>query len=319
MPCYNPLRGWYSSTQNPTGKRSIVFNHREGNGDEVDLACGQCIGCRLERSKQWAIRILHEASLYENNCFLTLTYDEKNMPKDGSLNLRHYQLFMKKLRKRFGNGIRFFHCGEYGEHTERPHYHACIFNFDFPDKYKWRNTNQGHSIYRSEILDGISRGETERNDINKNALWPYGNSEIGDVTFESAAYVARYITKKILGKDSDLAYLHPEWRSNGLIKQKEYVTMSRRPGIGKGWLEKFNTDVYPHDYVVIRGKKMRPPKYYDSQMGLDDPSLLEDLKERRIENGKKLAHDNNIHRRHVKEIVHEAQAKFLKRSYENET
>lgn len=318
MPCYGPIRGWYSSTLNPTGKRSIVFKESDGNGDSLEIPCGRCIGCRLERSRQWAIRILHESSLYDNNCFLTLTYDQTNLPKDQSLNLKHYQLFMKRLRKKFGPGIRFFHCGEYGEHTERPHYHACIFNFDFPDKYEWRKTNQGHTIWRSQILDGQQNNETTRQQ-NPNALWPHGNAEIGTLSFESAAYVARYITKKVLGPNSDLAYLHPNYKENGLIKQKEYTTMSRRPGIGQPWLKKYKSDVYPCDNIIIRGKQMRVPKYYDTQLGLENPILLEDLKELRAETAKKGAHDNTPERLQVKEICKEHQLKQLKRSYENDT
>ena len=131
MPCFCPLEGWRSKDRSSTGKRKIVFNPRDALRDmPVTVPCGQCIGCRLERSRQWAVRCIHEASLHEDNCFITLTYDDAHLPTDLSLNVSHFQKFMKRLRKRFGEGIRFFHCGEYGENFGRPHYHACLFTSD---------------------------------------------------------------------------------------------------------------------------------------------------------------------------------------------
>lgn len=108
MPCYHPLSGWYSKTRNASGKRSIVFNLQEAYKDKpLQVPCGRCIGCRLEKARQWAVRCMHEASLYDKNCFVTLTYDEDYCPE--SLIPEHFVLFMKRLRKRYGAGIRFFH------------------------------------------------------------------------------------------------------------------------------------------------------------------------------------------------------------------
>ena len=233
------------------GKRSIVFNPRFGLTDRpISVPCGQCIGCRLERSRQWAVRCVHEASLYENNCFLTLTYDDAHLPSDLSLNLVHFQNFMKRLRKRYGKGIRFFHCGEYGENFGRPHYHAIIFNFDLPDRVLW-SQRDGVNLYSSDIL---------------RSLWPYGFSSVGDVTFESAAYVARYVIKKVTGANADDHYSFvDELTGQVFTRCPEYTTMSRRPGIGKGWIDKFLPDVFPGDFVVINGVKCRPPRFYDNQ------------------------------------------------------
>ena len=246
MPCYSPIKGYRSKVLSPNGKRTIVFKPNLGFVDPpVLVPCGQCCGCRLERSRQWAIRCTHEASLHENNCFITLTFNDDNLPSDKSLDVRHFQLFMKRLRKQFGSNIRYYHCGEYGEKFRRPHYHACIFNFDFPDKKIFKISN-GHNLYTSVILSEI---------------WPYGFSLIGDVTFQSAAYVARYIMKKVTG---DLAKDHYEYidpDTGEIINLKpEYTTMSRRPGLGKGWFEKYKSDVYPDDFVILNGKKMKPPK-----------------------------------------------------------
>ena len=176
----------------------MIFNPKYAyQADQPEkLPCGQCVGCRLERSRQWAIRCMHEAQMHEDNCFITLTFNPESLDDRSnpwSLDVRDFQLFMKRLRKKYGAGIRFYHCGEYGELNKRPHYHACIFGFDFPDKRLWKVTNSGHRLYISESLD---------------ELWPFGFCTIGNVTFESAAYVARYIMKKVNG---DAAADHYEW------------------------------------------------------------------------------------------------------------
>ena len=294
MPCFKPLEGYRSKFVNKTGKRSIVFNLREAEDDRVvTLPCGQCIGCRLNRSRQWAIRCMHEASLYKRNCFITLTFSPENLPKDGSLNKRDFVLFMKRLRKKFGEGIRFFHCGEYGEMLSRPHHHACLFNFDFDDKYLF-SCKRGVLLYRSPILE---------------TLWPYGFSTVGSVTFESAAYVARYVTKKFTGKSSDEFYQG---------KVPEYVTMSRRPGIARDWFEQFKDDIYPSDYVVIRnGIKCRPPRYYDSIYDLQNPEDFDMVKERRKSQLDQRLVDLTPERLAVREKVQLARFSKLQRSYEN--
>lgn len=259
MPCYRPLQGYRAREVNASGKRSLVFGPEGGKyGFPVEVPCGRCIGCRLERSRQWAIRLVHEGALHEEKCFLTLTYDPAHLPPDGSLDVTEFQRFMKRLRKKVSpTRIRFFHCGEYGEKLGRPHYHACLFNFDFLDKSLW-SVREGVSLYVSPILA---------------ELWPFGFSTIGDVTFESAAYVARYVMKKVTGAAAPVHYEK---------KKPEYVTMSRRPGIGKGWYDKFKSDVYPHDFVVVNGVKVRPPKFYDSKFELTDPQMFSTLKARRV-------------------------------------
>lgn len=301
MACFNPLQGWRSRTVNPSGKRSIVFNRNAGYEDlPVEVPCGQCVGCRLERSRQWAIRCVHEASLYDDNCFLTLTYDDKHLPGDGSLDKDAFPKFMKRLRKKYprskDNNIRYFMCGEYGEKFARPHYHACIFNFDFPDKTLWSVRN-GIRLYTSEILSGSEKVR---------ALWPFGYCVIGDVTFDSAAYVARYIMKKITGESASDHY-------GGL--EPEFCTMSRRPGIGKGWYEKYQSDLFPHDKTIIKGKEVNVPKFYRQLHELDDAKLAFLLKVTR----KKLAaasDDTTIKRLRDREICLKARLKTLTRSIE---
>lgn len=267
------------------------------------LPCGQCIGCRLERSRQWAIRCHHEASLYRRNCFITLTFNNENLPRNLSVDVRDYQLFMKRLRKEYGAGIRFFHCGEYGEKFGRPHYHACLFNFDFPDKKHWKTTKDT-PLYTSSKLQ---------------ELWPFGYCSIGAVTFNSAAYVARYITKKITGQKAEEHYtwIDPE---TGEIHQRkpEYITMSRKPGIGREWLRKFQTDVYPDDFLIINGSKIKPPKYYDSQYEIEYPDDYKQVRLQRSKSAKHKADDNTPDRLKVREKVQQSKMRALSRSLEKE-
>lgn len=263
-----------------SGKRAIVFSVAEGYVDlPVVVPCGQCDGCKLDRAQQWAIRCVHEASLYERNCFVTLTLDDEHLPLDGSL-VKHrgkcncaglcrtFAGFMKRLRRRFPDErIRYFHCGEYGDASGRPHYHACLFGFDFPDKYVHRRT-KSYTAWRSPILE---------------ALWPFGLSEVGSVTFESAAYVARYVMKKVTGPLAQGWYLSlDEETGETHAIEAEYTTMSRRPGIGADWYEKFGAEVFPADDVVIRGRLMKPPRYYFGKYELQDAAgALEVARERR--------------------------------------
>ena len=295
MPCYHPMRAFR------TADGSVVFHEKarfkiEG---ELTLPCGQCIGCRLERSRQWAIRCVHESKMHKLNCFLTLTYDDAHIPENRSLDYKHFQGFMKRLRRRFhGIPIRFFMCGEYGESTARPHYHALIFGLDFPDKKYWRKSGSGSALFTSDVLS---------------RLWSFGDAYIGDVTFESAAYCARYVLKKHVGSGSTLHYTDP---ATGEIRAKEFCHMSLKPGIGRPWLDRFQTDVYPHDYVVVRGNPSKPPKYYDRVLDSRDPALLDDIRASRELDAYSRRADNTSDRLAVKETVQRARLTFLPRSME---
>lgn len=312
MPCFHPLTGYRSKAgRNASGKWPVVFNLVEGISDEVvTLPCGNCVGCRLERSRQWAMRCVHEASLYQNNCFVTLTYNDESLRRLNrrvdldtgeifcSLNKRDVMLFMKKLRKRFGSGIRFFQCGEYGSVGFRPHHHVLLFNFDFPDKF-YAETRNGVRLYRSHCLEE-KIGDAE-------PLWPYGFSRVGALTFESAAYVARYILKKVNG---DMAEDH----YGGLLP--EYITMSRRPGISRGWFEKHFSDVYPLDQVIMRDMKLRPPRYYDTIYDSMEPFVMDDIRAKRLEKRLAKKKDFSHERLMVKEKVLKLNLRFKRRTIE---
>lgn len=288
MACFHPIECWKIE-----GQKKPSFNpvHRH-IGHPMQVPCGQCIGCRLDRSRSWAVRCMHEASLHAENCFVTLTYAPEHLPIDKSLDLSDYQKFMKRLRKRFGPNIRFYHCGEYGENTGRPHYHAILFGFDFPDK-KLHTVRNGYPVWTSEILTEV---------------WGLGLCEIGTVTFESAAYVARYIMKKVNGDKADERYFDP---STGVYLKPEYTTMSRRPGIGADWYDMYSSDVYPHDRVIIEGKRVRPPRYYDERLRMDDEYVYDEIKFKRFCDMKKAIDDNTADRLKVKERVQELALKKL--------
>ena len=297
MPCYHPI----SAFQCADG--SIVFHERRwyNSVKNLSLPCGQCIGCRLERSRQWAMRCMHEAQLHENNCFITLTYDNTHLPSDGSLHYKDFQLFIKRLRKKFGiYRIRYYMAGEYGENFGRPHFHACIFGHDFHDKKLWRRSSSGSMLYRSQDLE---------------LLWPFGYSSIGDVNFESAAYVARYIMKKVTGHNSKQHYTQTDLETGEITTRKpEFNKMSLKPGIGYDWYKKYKNDVYPHDYIIIKGKKVKPPKFYDKKYKTDNPYEFDEILYKREINGKLNSEDNTFERLKVKEIVQQAKLKQLKRT-----
>lgn len=291
MACYSPLRAFRAPGVSSTGRLRVSFKPAGAYVDtEFAVPCGQCIGCRLERSRQWALRCLHEAELYERNCFVTLTYSDVFIPPFGSLVFRHFQLFLKRLRKRFSSErIRFFHCGEYGDENQRPHYHALFFNFDFPDKVLHAVQRDGHRLFTSQILEEV---------------WGMGFCVIGSVSFESAAYVARYCVKKVTGSAAAGHYG---------ARAPEYATMSRRPGIGGDWYAEFSGDVYPSDFVVRDGLPMRPPKAYDRYLERDDPELMRRVRAARVREALQHVENNTPERLRVREEVKLAQVSRLKR------
>lgn len=291
MPCYSPMTAYRSRQTTASGKRSLVFSPKLGYSDlQVQIACGQCIGCRLERSRQWAVRCMHEASLHQSNSFLTLTYNSEHLPADLSLDVSHWQGFAKRLRFHRGK-FRFFHCGEYGSENGRPHYHALIFGLDFPDQKFYKNSGKDqHPIYTSESLDEI---------------WGLGNCYIGSVTFDSAAYVARYVVDKVTGEAAESHYAG---------RRPEYVTMSRRPGIAFDWYQKHKKSIMRHDSVIANAREMPPPKYYDKLREAEDPKGLELAKKSRIKDAAAHADNNTLDRLAVREQVKLAQVSFLQRN-----
>lgn len=251
MTCYSPLKGFRAADADPdTRKRGVVFNPLKAlNSTQVlTFPCGKCYGCRLDRAEAWAIRCVHESQMHEANSFITLTFDKEHLPEDYSVNVRTFQLFMKRLRSEVSLPLRYFACGEYGSENLRPHYHALINGFDFVDDRKLERKSDFGPVYTSDLLSKV---------------WPFGKHEIGHVSFKSARYVAGYIYKKINGEPAASHYLRTHPDSGVVCKvEPEFCVQSRRPGIGSTWFDKFKGDCFPSDFLVVEGRQVPVPNYY---------------------------------------------------------
>ena len=249
----------------------VVFSPPGNIGDYtmINVACGQCIGCRLAYSSMWAMRCFHESKLHDHNTFVTLTYNDANVPWSGitgeqTLFPKHLTDFWKRLRKRFSDRkIRYFACGEYGDETYRPYYHAIIFGLDFDDKQLLKRSDLGFNYYISNTLD---------------QTWSFGQCTCCDVSFDTCAYVARYVVKKLSG---DLA----KDKYEGI--EKEFCRMSRKPGIGKDYYEQYHHDWYAYDHLCIsdqgRIRHLKPCRYYDNLFDLTNHEDLELIKAKRVD------------------------------------
>lgn len=292
MPCYHPKNAWmikWDHGGKPIFKWNRDISDHPEKYKEITIPCGKCIGCRLDYSRQWATRIATEMKLYPENYFLTLTYDDMNVPWGETINketgeiitnmtLRDTDLtqFLKKIRRHYEyhtgwQGIRFFAAGEYGSQTQRPHYHAAMLNMPIiPEELEQiGNNQQGDALYKCERIEKI---------------WGKGFVTIGQLTWQSAAYVARYITKKQIGKEANLWYA-----SRGI--QKEFVRMSRNPGIGMpailqnsdNWID----NIMREDKIRVAKKigtlDNKVPKYFNQAYRAMEPEQMATIEKKRLE------------------------------------
>lgn len=237
------------------------------------VPCGKCLGCRKQQKLEWGIRVMHEAQMHDHSFFLTLTYDGQRLPEHGTLVPEDFRLFIRRVRNHFSETeVSYFGCGEYGDERQRPHYHTVLFGPDFPDKYL-HDYRDGFPVWRSPTLE---------------ALWPAGLSELGSVTIKSAQYVAGYISKKFDYDENPNLYERVDPLSGELHDVlPEFARMSLKPAIGLRWLKKYWSDIYPRDYVVVEGRKYKPPRYYDKAFenpayefeGISYPQRVEMLNE----------------------------------------
>lgn len=258
MECLFPVDGFRQAdgTVRMLGERADSAVLRAGG---IVVPCGRCRCCRLEHSRQWAVRMMHEAQTVDSASFITLTYDQAHLPVDGNLDVSHIQKFWKRLRKRLNKRISYYACGEYGDLHGRPHWHAAVFGEDFTrDREDLRPTRSGFAQWTSPTLE---------------AAWQkQGRVAAMELTFESAQYVAKYVRQKRTGPEAEAHY-------NG--RRPEFSTMSKRPAIGHAWFVEYIRDVYPRDEVVVRGTRGKPPKYYDQLAERLDPVAMAAIKERR--------------------------------------
>lgn len=297
MPCYVPLDAYAA----PGG---ISFKRQDSFGIPIQLPCGRCLGCRLEKAKGWALRCYHEAQMHDENSFITLTYRDANLPPFGSLRKSDFQKFIRSLRQKLYTRkhgfrkIRYYMCGEYGA-TGRAHYHAIIFGYGFPDK-TLSNIRNDNRVYRSKLLEDT---------------WLHGTSEIGSVTYKSAGYVARYILKKQNGEQGrdEYSYTDP---ATGELRElvHPYTQMSLKPGIGESWYHAHKHDLFPHDYAVLPdGRKTPVPAFYRLLLKKEDPDLYEELREQRIEKARQDP-NNTPERLAVREACQNSKAERLLRT-----
>jgi len=293
--------------------------------------------------------------MHEEACFLTLTYDDKHLPHGGTLAHEDVQKFLKRLRRHYVRNLpksklrrteaegllihsdkpavhkyspnpaaagqkqqpfrfpkrrktlpiqylRYYMCGEYGDKTQRAHYHMCLYGWDPSDKrfYTTSGSKIHSRIYTSKTLDKI---------------WGNGQVWTGEVTFESAAYVARYIMKKVNGEKAKKHYERVDPETGEIINRKpEYTHMSLKPGIGAAWLQKYKSDVYPEGTVLARGHRGKSPKYYDQKYKKTNPMEYEDLLFERHKEQQKRPGENSKERLAVRETVAKAKIAFLKRN-----
>jgi len=284
MTCVRPIAGYRTAS----GK--VTVSRKEGFVDRpVSIACGQCVGCRVARAHAWALRCTHEAQMMQesgrSSCFVTLTYTPQDLPSDLSLNIRDWQLFAKKLRKRKGP-FRFFMCGEYGDTNLRPHYHALLFGHDFADDRIEHSKNAlGDQLYVSPELQGI---------------WGKGLVTLGKVTWQSAAYCSGYIVTKNRADSR-------RYRRNDGVKEwyvrPEFSLMSRRPGVGATWFQKYGSDAFPSDFLIHDGRRRRVPKYYDRLQAEIDPTLLDDVVSERVLRARRSAAALTYERLEARELI----------------
>lgn len=246
----------------------------------------------------------HEAQFHEANSFLTLTYDDYNLPFGGSLRKEDFQKFMKRLRKKIGSPLKVFYCGEYGDQLGRPHYHAILFGEDFARDREYYSRIGGNNYFVSERLS---------------SLWNLGHSIIGPVTFESCAYTASYCTKKVTGPKAKDHYekVDPE---TGEIYELLPEFSHQSNGIGARWLEKFRTDIWSgrdDDFVVMsNGVKAKPPRFYYEKFRELELRDAQRVKGSRYALARANAYDNTKERLAAKEKVALAQFGQKERSYE---
>lgn len=274
--------------ENPSGGRPIFGWEGLKQGlPELKLPCGKCPECQKDYYTQWATRGSRELAQWPSSVFVTLTYDDEHLPPDNSLRKKDVQDFIKRLKKYFKstkeNPIRQSYCGEYGEHTKRPHYHCVLYNCDFTDKIKHYMSPSGHQVFTSKILS---------------RLWPFGFAEFGFAEPSSIAYLYKYILKKKTRKEKDQPLVIER---DGITYDvaHEFIESSRNPGIG-AWAR--NSQSLKKGYLTVNGVKKKIPKYYMEDLKKSNPELHAELKDQKFDFANAKPKDSRL-RREQKELA----------------
>ena len=299
MVCYHPLHAFkdgltkdgnqhYKITSNKV--KSVSYDKETGhwymssnpdeyyNSDYIDIPCGNCIGCRIDYSRQWALRCVLESYYHEATMFLTITYDDDNVPHSSyvddltgevkdvlTLNPDDFRNFMKRLRyyykTYYDKELRFYACGEYGSQTLRPHYHAIVFGLKLDDLRLVKQSGTGNNLYESPLVS---------------KAWKKGFVLLSESNFDTCAYTARYVMKKRKGKDAD------EYGKFNIVP--EFVRMSRNGGIGLQYYNDHKHEIYEHDEIILAdGKKFKPPHFFDKMYAEEFPEEFGKVLNNRIE------------------------------------
>ena len=310
MSCYHPLKAWHIDTTHD-GRRTMKItsyqcthlefkngNWQEGFNDFhspfaikfltdfIEIPCGKCIGCRLEYSRQWANRCMLELQEHDSSYFCTFTYDDAHLPLSyyadpdtgeaipcATLVKRDFQLLMKRIRKEFKNDkIRFFGCGEYGSETLRPHFHIVLFGLHLDDLKYYKRSAQGYDYFNSPRLQ---------------SCWKKGYVVVGEVNWQTCAYVARYVTKKLTGS---LASFYSDFNI-----EPPFILMSRKPGIARNYYDENSDNIYKYDSIVLSNPekplKFKPPRYFDKLFDIDNPvqsAIIKTQRQVMADNARKL-------------------------------
>lgn len=291
MACYRPIVAFKPCDGGP-----VIFSEKKDHV-QIELPCGKCIGCRIRKREEWAVRIYAEAQMHEKKIFATITYDEEHIPRDYGLNYADIQRLNKRLRKKFGP-FRFFVAGEYGDQFGRPHYHAIYFGLRPDDLRKCNSLYSRFDLYESTEFD---------------KCWARGKVAIGEVTYQSARYCATYTTKRITGEIADEHYERVS-PLTGEIRRvpTEFAKMSLKPGLGQTWLEKYWPEVYQagHGAVIIDGKKKVIPRFFDKKLDSIAPMVLEGVQFDRYQEAMKYGGNNTPERLAVREECAHARHRF---------
>ena len=276
---------------------------KKKSGLIAQVPCGQCIHCRLNHARMWSIRIMHEAELWKDNIFLTLTYDDEHLPANGTLVKKHLTDFFKRFRQAIKKPVRYFACGEYGSKYHRPHYHIIL-----------------HNVSKDDIVFTDLSYDKKTHGWYCNCLaWSMGLCHIGSVTVDSANYVAGYVVKKQKGKNAKDYYA-----KLGVIP--EFCVMSRKPGLGFGYLQEHMSSLSKKMYVFCKGYKYALPRFYADRMNNaserrdyameQEEKRFSELKKKAERNGRsvyQLAEEEDIQA----EANTRARLKQKERNYEN--
>lgn len=297
MSCYRPLEAY----RNPLTGEVWIGGNATKSGRFMELPCGRCIGCKLDRARAWSVRIQHEAQLYDSNWFVTWTYRNEDLPGSLSLEYDDFRGMMKRLRERCrgaspgpkGNyPLRFFCAGEYGSLRKRPHFHSIMFNLRTGDEKPL-----GNGSFSSKLLEDV---------------WQKGNVQLDVVTDQSASYVSGYALKKVYGRNTE--YEDVVNLSTGEVtrRRKEFVVMSRKPGIGAWWYERFAADLFPGDQAVVVGRRSKVPGYYWRRYRTEgDPAGVAEVECTRFWRAENMRAESGVERRAVREEVAQRQVDFF--------